>query len=166
MYCHLQSVVSLLRSHSSVLIHAQNNKDSESAPTWMCMSSTIDYSHIRYLGIEISPKLSEPSHLNYTPSIKTVEDNLRRWMNLVHSHQPLHYTVLLGKLKNLRFNYPLYKNQNLTGLVDWMLQTRFTILHIKYNISPNGPIKVTTRSHGLTSNSHLVKILNSQIYLF
>ena len=38
--------------------------------------------HITYLGINISPRLSELNGLNFTPLLKTIDDDLHRWMNL------------------------------------------------------------------------------------
>ena len=38
--------------------------------------------NITYLGINIFPKLSELFHLNFMPLLKTIEDDLNRWMTL------------------------------------------------------------------------------------
>ena len=38
--------------------------------------------NITYLGIHISPKLSELFHLNFMPLLKTIEHDLNRWMTL------------------------------------------------------------------------------------
>lgn len=38
--------------------------------------------NIKYLGINISPKLSEPVHLNFTPLLDKICGDLRRWNNL------------------------------------------------------------------------------------
>ena len=38
--------------------------------------------NIKYLGINISAKLSDLVHLNYTPLIKTIKDDLTRWITL------------------------------------------------------------------------------------
>ncbi len=37
---------------------------------------------IHYLGINVSPRLPELFGLNYTPLLKTIDDDLQRWMNL------------------------------------------------------------------------------------
>ena len=38
--------------------------------------------YIKYLGIDISPRLSGLFHLNYNTLLKTIEDDLQHWMNL------------------------------------------------------------------------------------
>lgn len=50
--------------------------------------------NITYLGISISPRLSELVNLNFNPLLKTVEDNLQRWMNLP--------TSLIGRIATIK----------------------------------------------------------------
>lgn len=50
--------------------------------------------NIRYLGINISPRLSELFSLNHNPMLKTKEDDLERWTNL-----PL---TLIGRIASVK----------------------------------------------------------------
>ncbi len=49
---------------------------SHTPPIPMCTN------YITYLGINVSPRLSELFGLIYTPLLKTIDDDLQRWMNL------------------------------------------------------------------------------------
>ncbi len=102
------------------------------------------------LAIRLQSVISTLIHSDQTGFIKNGHgsDNVQRLFNPVSiSQQTQTQTIILS--------------------LDCTLQTSpFTILHIKYNILPNGSIKVTTKSHGLTWNSNFVKILNSQNFLF
>lgn len=63
--------------------------------------------NIRYLGIDISPRLSELFHLNYTPLLKTIEDDLRRWMNLPLSLIGRIATVKLKILPHINYYFSM-----------------------------------------------------------
>ena len=54
--------------------------------------------NIKYLGITISPRLSELFNLNYAPLIKKIEDDYKRWNKL-----PL---TLIGRIATVKMENP------------------------------------------------------------
>ncbi|XP_051807528.1 LINE-1 retrotransposable element ORF2 protein isoform X1 [Acanthochromis polyacanthus] len=77
---HKSSILPLQNSSWDVAAHAP--------PIPLCTG------HITYLGIHISPRLSELLSLNYTPLLKTITDTLLRWVNL-----PLSLTGRIASIK-------------------------------------------------------------------
>ncbi len=77
---------------SSILPLRKNSWDvaAQTPPIPLCTS------HITYLGINISPRLSELPNLNYSPLLKTITDNLLRWMNLPLS--------ILGRIATIKMS--------------------------------------------------------------
>ena len=65
-----------------------------SEDAWDSAGLPVHTGNIRYLGTDISPRLSELFHLNYNPLLKTIEDDLQRWMNLPLS--------LLGRIATVK----------------------------------------------------------------
>lgn len=65
-------------SKSAILTLHSNSMDvtSQTPPIPLCTN------YITYLGINVSPRLSELFGLNFSPLLKTINDDLHRWMNL------------------------------------------------------------------------------------
>lgn len=63
--------------------------------------------NITYLGINISPKLSELFNLNYTPLLKKIEDDLKRWINLLLSLMGCIPTVKMKTLPQINYLFTM-----------------------------------------------------------
>lgn len=108
----------------------------------------IHVGNIKYLGINISPRLSELFSLNHNFLLKTIEDDLERWTNL-----PL---TLIGRIATIKMkilpklNY-LFSNIPVTPPEKWFT-TLNSIITQFYWQKKKAKIKLTTlqkaRSHG------------------
>ncbi|CAJ1048216.1 LINE-1 retrotransposable element ORF2 protein [Xyrichtys novacula] len=86
----LQEVISVIKSFSLLSDYSINWNKSSILPlntnslAVAALTTPIPFctSHITYLGIHISPRLSELINLNFTPLLKKINDDLQRWMNL------------------------------------------------------------------------------------
>ena len=89
----LQETINLIESFSKISDYSINWNKSSILPLhntrW---DATVHTSHIplctghlTYLGINVSSRLSELIGLNFTPLLKTIDDDLHRWMNLPQS---------------------------------------------------------------------------------
>uniref|UniRef100_A0A672F570 Reverse transcriptase domain-containing protein n=1 Tax=Salarias fasciatus TaxID=181472 RepID=A0A672F570_SALFA len=98
----LSEVIKVINSFSSLSDYSINwNKSSilplnTSSLDVAALTTPIPFctSHITYLGIHISPRLSELITLNFTPLLKTINDDLQRWMNIPLS--------LLGRIATIK----------------------------------------------------------------
>lgn len=67
--------------------------------------------HITYLGINISPRLSELLNLNYTPLLKTITDKLLCWMNFPLSLLGQTATIKMSVLPKVNYLLAMIPSQ-------------------------------------------------------
>ena len=67
--------------------------------------------HITYLGINVSSKLSELFGLNFTPLLKTIDDDLHRWMNLPLSIIGRIATIKMTILPKINYLFSMIPSQ-------------------------------------------------------
>ncbi len=70
-------------------------------------TSLLRTGNITYLGINISPKLSELFNLNYMPLLKKIEDDIQRWINLSLSLTGRIATVKIKTLQQINYLFSM-----------------------------------------------------------
>ncbi len=81
----LSEVITLINSFSRVSDYSINWLKSTVLPincSFQNSSTPLQSGNIKYLGINVSPKLADLIKLNHIPLLKKVEDDLTRWRSL------------------------------------------------------------------------------------
>ena len=105
----LQETIKLIESYSNISDYSINWNKFSILPlhsnSWDVAAHTptipLCTSHFMYLGTNVSPRMSELFRLNFTPLLKTIDDDLRRWMNLPLSILGRIATIKMTVLHNL-----------------------------------------------------------------
>ena len=111
----LKETINLIRSFSHISDYSINWSKSSILPIknsgWDVAAHTspipICTSHLTYLGIHISSRLSELFSLNFTPLLKTITDDLERWMNLPISLTGRIATVKMSILPKINYLFSM-----------------------------------------------------------
>uniref|UniRef100_A0A672JMA1 Reverse transcriptase domain-containing protein n=1 Tax=Salarias fasciatus TaxID=181472 RepID=A0A672JMA1_SALFA len=86
------------------------NCDLQSIP-----NATIQSGNIRYLGINISPRISELLKLNYVPLLKSTEDDLLRWRRLPISLMGRVATIKMMTLPKVNYLFSMIPTKPSSG---------------------------------------------------
>ncbi len=107
----LQKCLSVIKSFSSLSNYSINLSKSTVLP--LCMDQRdvatltsqfhLPVGNIKYLGIHISPKLSELFNLNFTPLLKSIQTNLNHWTNLPISLSERISTIKMSVLPQVNY---------------------------------------------------------------
>ena len=111
----LQECLSVIKSFSSLSNYSINLSKSTILP--LCMDQRdvaaltsqfhLPIGNIKYLGIHISPRLSELFNLNYTPLLKSIQNDLNRWTNLPTSLSERILTIKMSVLPQMNYLFTM-----------------------------------------------------------
>lgn len=107
--------MSVIKAFSSVSSYSINLSKSTILP--LCMDQRdvaaftsqfhLPIGNIKYLGIHISPKLSELFNLNYTPLLKSIQNDLSCWTNLPISLSERISTIKMSVLPKINYLFTM-----------------------------------------------------------
>uniref|UniRef100_A0A673NCB7 Reverse transcriptase domain-containing protein n=1 Tax=Sinocyclocheilus rhinocerous TaxID=307959 RepID=A0A673NCB7_9TELE len=115
----LQEITKTIDSYSTISDYAINWNKSSILPLhqtkWYVAAQIspipLCTGHITYLGVKVSSRLSELTGLNFTPLLKTLEDDLHRWLNLPLSIQGRIAIIKMTVLPKINYLFSMIPTQ-------------------------------------------------------
>ncbi len=119
----LSEVITLINSFSRVSDYSINWLKSTVLPincSFQNSSTPLQSGNIKYLGINVSPKLADLIKLNHIPLLKKVEDDLTRWRSLPISLMGRVASIKMMVLPRINYLFAMIPSKPpLTGLDLW-----------------------------------------------